>query len=415
MRVPWRRRSQRPNADGDCYSVLDLGASAVKALVVARAGNKATILGRGRAEHSNGIAIDGTIGDLGALQDACERALVMAEDATAETTWRKVVPDTVLIVVPTAWLARAVGIGRYVRPNLEQTITADERREPVERAGRIAADLLTGKSGPGDWRLLDATVLELTIDGRRVTGFGGFRGHTLEGVVQAVAAPDRMLVLLAQLADALKLDPPHLVAEPLAIAAAVGEDGLVIQVGARTTSLVLVRHGVPVAFGAVPAAGGALVDALADAFRLSPSRGGALLRAYSGGRLQGSDRKAVRNVLAAPLASWLSLVVRELRSWDVQQADWSPEVHLCGGLSALGDLQHLVVSSPWLDTLPLSRVPSVHSWDGSSLSHVADRTMPRWQLDGVTSLAVAAWPLRDRGPETADGILRSSLRIGSVV
>ncbi len=415
MRVLWRRRSQRPDADGDYYSVLDLGASAVKALVVERAGDKATILGRGRVEHSNGIAIDGTIGDLGALQHACERALVVAEDATAEATRRKVVPDTVLIVVPTAWLAGAVGVGRYVRPNLEQTITSDERREPIERAGRIAADLLTGKRGAGDWRLLDATVLELTVDGRRVTGFGGFRGHTLEASVQAVAAPDRMLVLLAQLADALKLDPPHLVAEPLAIAAAVGGDGLVIQVGARTTSLVLSRRGVPVAFGAVPAGGGALVDALADAFRLSPSRGGALLRAYSEGRLRSSDRKAVQNVLAAPLASWLSLVVRELRSWDVDQEDWAPEVHLCGGLGALGDLQHLVASSPWLDTLPLSRLPSVRPWDGSNLSGVADRTMPRWQLDGVTSLAVAAWPLCNRGPGTADGVLRSSLRIGSVV
>ena len=415
MRLPWMRRSKRPDANGDYYSVLDLGASAVKALVVERAGERATILGRGRAEHSNGIAIDGTIGDLSALQDACERALIMAEDATAQASRRKVVPDTVLIVVPTAWLAGAVGIGRYVRPNLEQTITPDECREPVERAGRIAADLLTGKSGAGAWRLLDATVLELRVDGRRVTGFGGFRGHTLEASVQAVAAPDRMLVLLAQLADGLKLDPPHLVAEPLALAAAVEDDGLVIQVGARTTGLVLTRRGVPVAFGAVPAGGSALVDALADAFRLPPSRGSALLRAYSDGRLQSAERTAVRNVLAAPLASWLSLVVRELRSWDVQEEDWAPEVHLCGGVGALDDLQHLVASSPWLDTLPLPRLPSVHSWDGSHLAQVADRTMPRWQLDGVTSLAVAAWPLRDRGPGTVDGLLRSSLRIGSVV
>jgi len=415
MRLFWRRRSQRRDADGDYYSVLDLGASAVKALVVEGTEDRATILGRGRVAHANGIATNGTIGELSALQDACERALISAEDATGELTRLKVVPDTVLIAVPTVWLAQAVGIGRFVRPNLEETITSGERREPIERAGRIAADLLTGRSGPGDRQLLDATVLDLKVDGRRVTGFAGFRGHTLQAAVQAVAAPGRMLAVLAELADALKLDPPHLVAEPMAIAAALGEDGLVIEVGARTTSLVLVRRGVPLAFGAVLAGGRGLVDALADAFRLSPSRGAALLRAYSAGRLEGSEQTAVRNVLAAPLASWLSLVVRELRSWDVQREDWVPEVYLCGGASALGDLQRLVSSAPWLDTLPLLRVPSVRAWDGSNLSQVADRTMPRWQLDGVTSLAVAAWPLRDRGPGTADGILRSSLRIGSVV
>jgi Tfp pilus assembly PilM family ATPase len=415
MRLLWRRRSQRRDADGDYYSVLDLGASAVKALVVEGTGDRATILGRAHVAHPNGIATNGRIGELSALQDACERALIMAEDATGEVTRVKVVPDTVLIAVPTAWVARAVGIGRFVRPNLEETITSDERREPIERAGRIAADLLTGGSGHGDWRLLDATVLDLRVDGRRVTDFAGFRGHTLEAAVQAVAAPGRTLAVLAGLADALKLDPPHLVAEPMAIAAALGEDGLVIQVGARTTSLVLVRHGVPMAFGAVLAGGSALIDALADAFRLSPSRAAALLRAYGAGRLQGSEHAAVRNVLAAPLASWLSWVVRELRSWDVQQEDWVPEVYLCGGASVLGDLQRLVSSAPWLNTLPLLRVPSVRTWDGSNLSQVADRTMPRWQLDGVTSLAVAAWPLRDRGPGTADGILRSTLRIGSAV
>ncbi|MFL7808903.1 MAG: hypothetical protein AB8I80_09760, partial [Anaerolineae bacterium] len=175
-----------------------------------------TILGRGSAAHRNGIAANGMIGELSALQDACERALIMAEDATVESGRVKVVPDTALIVVPTAWLVRAVGIGRVLRPNLEEAVAADERGEPIERAGRIAADLLAGRSGPGEWRLLDATVLDLKVDGRRVTDLAGFRGRVLEAGVQAVAAPDHALVALAALADALKLNPPIMVAEPMA-------------------------------------------------------------------------------------------------------------------------------------------------------------------------------------------------------
>lgn len=415
MRLLRRRRSQRWEADRNHYSILDLGSSAVKALVVEQTESGATILGRGSASHRNGIATNGMIGELSALQDACERALIMAEDATAESGRVKVVPDTALIVVPTAWLVRAVGIGRVLRPNLEEAIAADERSEPIERAGRIAADLLAGRSGPGEWRLLDATVLDLKVDGRRVTDLAGFRGRVLEAVVQAMAAPDHALAALAALADALKLNPPLMVAEPMAIAAALDEDGLVIQVGAQMTSLILVRRGGPIAFGAVPAGGGALIDALSDAFRLPPSRGTAVLRAYGAGRLQDSEQAAIRNVLAAPLASWLSLVMRELKSWDVRPEDWSPDVHLCGGAGALRDLQPLVSSVRWLETVPLPRVPSVRLWDGSNLSQVADRTMPRWQLDGVTSLSAAAWLLRKRGPETADGILRSSLRLGTPV
>jgi hypothetical protein len=409
------RRRRQWEADRNQYSILDLGASAVKALVVEQTEEGLTILGRGNAAHRSGITPSGRIGELSALQDACERALIMAEDATAEVGRVKVVPDTVLIVVPTGWLVQAVGIGRVLRPNLEEVVTADERSEPIARAGRIAADLLAGKSGPGAWRLLDATVLELKVDGRRVTDLAGFRGRVLEAVVQAMAAPDQRLTALAALADALELDPPLLVAEPMAIAAALGEDGLVIQVGARTTSLILVRRGAAIAFGAVPAGGSALIDALADAFRLSPSRGLAVLRAYGAGRLQDSEQAAVRNVLAAPLSSWLSLVMRELRSWDVQSEDWSPEIHLCGGAGGLSDLQPLVSSVGWLETVPLPRVPSVRLWDGSNLSQVADRTMPRWQLDGVSSLSAAAWLLQERGPETADGILRSSLRVGARV
>lgn len=415
MRLLRRRRSQRWETDRNHYSVLDLGASAVKALVVEQTESGVTILGRGSAVHRNGIATDGMIGELGALQDACERALIMAEDATAELGRVKVVPDTALIVVPTAWLVQAVGIGRVLRPNLEEAISTTERGEPIERAGRIAVDLLAGKSGPGKWRLVDATVLELKVDGRRVTDLGGFRGRVLDAAVQAMAAPDQALTALATLADALKLDPPILIAEPMAVAAALGEDGLVIQVGARTTSLILVRRGTAIAFGAVRAGGSALIDALADAFRLSPSHGAAVLRAYSARRLQDSEQAAVQNVLAAPLASWLSLVMRELRSWDVQQEDWTPEIHLCGGAGAVNDLQPLLSSIRLLETVPFSRVPSARLWDGSNLSQVADRTMPRWQLDGVTCLSAVAWLLRERGPETADGILLSSLRLGALV
>ncbi len=409
----WRRRGARPSTSVGHYSVLDLGASVVKALVVERGADQATIVGRGQAACGAGIRRDGTIGEIAALQAACDRALTAAEDGTEAIAGTKIVPDAVVIGVPASWLRSASAAMGVRRPRLEEPITAEECAAVVTSAGERAVRLLPHGAVTGRWELLDVTVADIRLDGRRVTDPVGFRGHTLEVIATAFAAPAAQVTALREIADSLKLDPPLLVPESLALCGAFSGDGLLIEVGARTTSLALLRMGRPLALGSVQAGGALLSEALATTFDLVPQRAEAVLRAYGAGQLRADQAEAVRKALAAPLTGWFSSVIEVLRSWDVPSRAWLPDMYLCGGTSALEDLRRLLSSAYWLDLLPLPRIPTVRTWDGSNLTGLVDRTSPRWTPEGVTSVSLAVWPLHERGPGTFDGVLRSSVAIGA--
>ena len=416
MRSLW----SRPTPDSEttsCLSVLDLGASSVKALVLQRAGDGVTIIGRGRAPTQGvglvpgGLTEDGGIADIDGLASICERALCDAEDSTVETCGHKVVPDEALVSVPSSCSRGAVGQGATRRTAVETGIALEECFESVSLAGRRALRELGRVTGGGKWEVVDGALVVFTVDGHRVTDPVGFRGHLLQATVFAVATPRGFASSLRQLADRLQLEPPRLVAEAVSLAAACPGDGLIIEIGARATGLCLVRYGAPLACGSVLSGGDSFTQALADAFQLFPSRAEALKWAYGARQLSPEGTAAVQKALAAPIQSWISAVLEELGPWRDAIRVWPPEIHLCGGTSALPGLQESVSAVRWLDLMPFPHTPNVNIWDGSPLTQVIDRTQPRWLVGDVVALSMAALAARDRSGPTPDGVLRTVLGI----
>jgi Ethanolamine utilization protein EutJ (predicted chaperonin) len=399
------------------FSVLDLGASAVKAVVIEKTDKQVTILGRARSVHHGLLAQDSVIGIVDALSGACEEVLCAAEDATEKTYGEKVVPDVALIAVPTAWLRGATGKGSVQRNALEMPIAPEDCYEPLFRAGRRAMRNLGRVIGAGKWELVDAALVTFGVDGLRVTDPVGFRGYSLEATSFVTAAPSVLVDALRQLTDKLQLDPPHLVAEPLALSAASPGDGLIVEIGDGTTKLILTRYSKPIAFDSVDQGGAVFTRAIAETFDLPIDRAEALKRAYSAEQLSADAISAVQEALKSPLSVWLSAVIDRLQSWkpswDNIPQSWPPEIYLCGGASLLPDVQKAASTAHWLGALPFPQTPELWTWDGSNLPQVIDRTQPRWQAENVVSLSLAAWTLRQRGAMTPDGILRSSLGIES--
>jgi hypothetical protein len=244
-----------------------------------------------------------------------------------------------------------------------------------------------------------------------VTSPVGFRGYLLEATSFVVAAPEECLNRLQWVAQQLRLDPPWLVAEPLALAAACPGEGLIVNAGAHTTGLALVRYGAPLACGSVPYGGARLTRALAEAFELPSMRAEALKRGYGAGQLSDEGTAAVRQVLEAPLQAWISALTERLSSWTEVPAPWPPDIYVSGGAAALEDLRQALSAARWLDTLPFPKTPEVRLWDGSTLYPVIDHGDLDWRADQVASLSVAAWTLRDRGAGTPEATLRSALAL----
>jgi hypothetical protein len=205
------------------------------------------------------------------------------------------------------------------------------------------------------------------------------------------------------------LDPPRIISEPVALAAAAPSDGLVVQVGAQTTGLILCRYGTPLVFGSIPWGGSSLIETVTDARQISHNRALALLQAYAESCLDATTKSEIAPLVAEGLLAWLSLVVERLRSWQRPVRAWPTEIHVCGGTGVLPDLVRAMGTVRWMEVLNFTQTPRIRAWDGSNLTQVTDHTTARWQLDNVTTLALAAWTLNGRGPGTADGMLATSL------
>ncbi len=407
MRDFWRRRSRQPAAQ--YLSVLDIGTTAVRALVIERVSpGQAAILGYARVAAHGRLA-------------ACEEALCAAEDATEEAIGHKIVPDVTLMAMPTHLVRGAWGRGGVRRAALETAITADECAAPLARAGRHALRNLGRVVGPGEWELIDATVVAFEVNGNRVTDPVGFRGYSLEATVAVFAAPRVTMRELAAIADALQLEAFIPVAVPVALAAAAPGDGLIVEIGARSTGMVLARCGAPLATGSVSLGTRWWCDTLRDFF--APVQLEAVWQALSDGTLSAQDKAAIRDALNAPLHDWQRRVLARLGEWKGSallsrlvdgNTGWPPDIYLCGGGSLIPNVESMMATARWLQELPFPREPEVRVWNGATagvVSRLPDRTIPLWRADNAVVVSLAAWAARERGPTTPDGMLLASLEL----
>jgi len=392
-------------------SVLDVGTTWVKTLVVVEQDGEVRVIGRGRAHHRGAFAASGKVADANVLAVACEAALCQAEDMTEETTGRKIVPDTAVIGVPARWLTVASQTFALRRPRPETKIEEGEVERVVSRAGRLAfQDVTTRRTNTATPLVVDASLVSLTVDGHRVTDPVGFRGGELGATVCVAAAPDEALSALRALAEALELEPPRLVAEPQAVARQLGRDGIVLDVGGATTGVFLMRYGRLLAADTMPLGGDGFSQSLAAVFNLTGRQAQALRRAYEEGLLAAEDAVQVQVALNDTIQSWLRAVEGCLAR--MAGADDLPhQIYLCGGGSRWPDVLDAARAHPWMRRLPFARYPQVQRLDPVQFPHPVNDTGRLWDVEESVALSLACWPTQlDEGPvERALATLRKGV------
>ena len=374
-------------------SVLDVGTTWVKTLVVAERDSKVRVIGRGRAHHRRAFTAGGKVADANALAVACEAALCQAEDMTEETTGRKIVPDTAVIGVPSHWLTVTSQSFTLRRRRPEIKIEEREVERVVFRAGRLALqDIATRRtSTAASLTVVDASLVALTVDGHRVTDPVGFRGGELGATVCVAAAPDEALSSLYALAEALELEPPRLVAEPQAVARQLGRDGIVLDIGGATTGVYLMRYGRLLAADTLPLGGDGFSQSLAAVFNLTGRQVQALRRAYEEGLLAAEDAAQVQAALNDTIQSWLRAVEGCLAR--MAGADDLPhQIYLCGGGSRWSDVLDAARAHPWMQSLPFARYPQVQRLDPVQFPSPRNDTGRLWDVEESVALSLACWP-----------------------
>ncbi len=234
------------------------------------------------------------------------------------------------------------------------------------RAFERAREQLTWETGSKELevKLVNTAVVDVQIDGYRVTNPIGFQGRDVSIQIFNAFAPMVHLGALQTIAQDLDLNLVSIAAEPFAVAKSVGGQdsgefsAIFIDIGGGTTDIALVNNGGVEGTKMFAIGGRAFTKRIAQVANTSFEKAEEMKLAYSAGKLEGKAKAAVEEAVNADIKVWLSGVELSLGEFD--RVDHLPaKILLCGGGTGLPQIMTALKGSEWYKALPFARRPVV--------------------------------------------------------
>src|SRR5713101_6859118 len=386
-----------PGGDGQrqLYTALDIGIAYAKAIIIEVQEDQGVVLGVGRHQQSYAHMSDGIVTDISGVIANCNEALIRAEKSAGGV----VAPSAVIGIAGELVKGSSIVVNKQrqqptkpITPEeLEALITGAQQKLLKNAKDRIAAE--TGYQNI-EVRLTNAAVISVRIDGQTVSNPIGFRGRHFTLTLFSAFAPLMQLGALETVAQGLDLTLVTIVAEPYALARCLstnaGSDSgaIFIDIGGGTTDIALVRQGGIEETRMFALGGRTFTRRLATGKGISIKEAEKLKLYYSDGKIKGSDRDEVQNILAPECQTWLDsveLLVEELAKGELLP----PAIYMVGGGSALPDLRQKLESFPWTQRLPFSRQPIIELVQPGMVASISDPEHLLKSAQDITPMALA--------------------------
>ena len=402
--VRWPRRAgdqHQQSSGAPAYTgVVDPGTSSLRFLVAELTGPQATVWG-----WDEGRGCGAT--DTQRLLVTCQEILARAEAMAGRRADHWSPADHLAVGLPPSQL-----LGRswtVTQKRLQPARPVEEReleillgrtlRLAINQLRRVAPSAKQSRdSEPGapqpddsEWVLVDAAIVDLTVDGHRVTDPVGFRAQEIGAAVFAALARRETIETWRIVAQQLEFSTLTLTASSLALAAALRDQhGVLLDVGGDATDLTLWQSGCPVALGSVPAGGDALTRLLAHTWDLSFEDAERLKCAYASGLLTEEDHTRVLEAMFPALREWLEETETALARLN-QDRPLPQRLYLLGGGSVLPEMVEAARALAWSERIHFERYPQVARLRPTDIPGVVNRTDLGRGPGDVSALALAAW------------------------
>ncbi len=383
------RRVQRAHV-----TALDIGTQVIKALVVKKEGPQAIVLGVGRAEQGPGTPGESSASELESIIEGCHTALEAAEDMAEVIPTRTVVGiggPSVRAMSSSSTRMRGRPHDRLSRREIDDQVAAIQRRAIRDAEASLRED--TSYSGDG-LRLVHSSITAAVVDGQPVSDPLRYQGQKVELTVFNTFAPEGQCVALEEIAQALDLELLQIVAEPYAVARLAStpevleSGGIFIDIGARTTTVSLVRGGALESTRMFELGGRAFTRKLSHDLELSlPLAEGLKLR-HTAGLLGGEERARVRRAMgesAEVLAQGIALVLHEMAG----SQPLPTSVRMCGGGCLVPEVLEQLTVLRWTEYLPFLQQPHFVRLQPEDLGAVHDTTGLLSSTADVTPMGLA--------------------------
>lgn len=397
------RRIKKRSSD-NYFLALDIGTDNVKALVCEAEGTKGKILGVGRRQQKLGDMQSGVVTDISAVIANCHSAIKDAENMAGVHT-RKMILGISGELVKGATITTS-----YIRRDANSKIDLSELKNIVHKVQWRAFDQvrsqLADETGYSeiDVKLVNAAIVDVRIDGYKVTNPIGFQGKEVTLSIFNAFAPLVHYGALQTIASEIDKELLAIAAEPYAITRCLGyEDSgqfsaIFIDIGSGTTDIAIVRNGAVEGTKMFTLGGRSFTKRLSQALNISFKDAEDIKLTYSEDKLERQSHKIVREAMMSDCDVWLSGVILTLESFE--NIDVMPsKILLSGGGSHLPEIKETLETREWVKLLPFSRKPQVSFLNPKMISNLVDETKLLNDPQDIVPMALANLALNFIGEE----------------
>ncbi len=398
---------------------LDIGTEVVKALIFEMSADRKSgrVLGVGRARQRLSDMQSGTVMDIAGVVDTAAHAIEQAAEMAGTD------PEQVMLGIAGELVKGSTTTVHYERPKPDARITLSELKDIIQKVQWKAFDQvrkrLAWETGHAeiDVKLINASIVDVRIDGYRVTNPLGFQGkHVSVGIFNAYA-PLIHLGALQTIAADLDLDLLSIAAEPYAVARSVGEadaaefSAIFMDVGGGTTDIAVVRNGSIEGTNMFALGGRVFTKRIASELGLHFGEAEELKLRYTKKSLPEPQMKRLGRIISEDAKVWLLGVGLSLQEFSPDEPLPS-RILLCGGGSKLPEIKLALESDEWYKKLQFARKPIVQFIKPSDVRTMTDETGMLKSAQDITPLGLSHVALDLAGEETMlSSVLRRAVRM----
>lgn len=375
-----KKARQASSPKGERYIVgLDIGTEFVKALVARVTTGGAEIIGVGRAHQGLSDMQAGAIADIQAVVANCDKALNQAEQQAGISARAVVIGIAGELVKGTTTTVRCR------RTSSEKPLSIEEIEKIInlvqDKAEAKAREQLAWELGGKevDIRLVNSALVDIEIDGYKVTNPIGFQGKDVVVQLYTAFAPLIHIGALERTAQELDLDLLAVAAEPFAVSRSVIGDNssnmsaILMDVGGGTTDVAVINDGGVQGTKMFGIGGRAYTRSIERDLDIDFNQAEELKLGLSTHKIEPHQIKPVREALRKTLDVWISGVELALSEFD--QLDHLPaRLLLCGGGSSLDMLMDKLEQTEWYKELPFTRKPTIQHIHPQQVIGIIDKT-----------------------------------------
>ncbi len=381
---------------------LDLGTETVKAVLFTVEekqsmsgeviGKRGIIKGVGKVRHRLADVQSGTITDIASIVRQCKEAIRIASQQAG------LQPQQLVMGIAGEFIKGATSKMTYKREEPDTKINVSELKNIVHKLqwrafGEVRKALSEETGYPEiDVKLVGSTIVDVRVDGYKVTNLLGFQGKEVEMSIFNCFAPLGHYAALQNIADELELELLSIVSEPFALSRCLEFDeeslsAIFIDIGGGATDIAVVSNGSVAGTKMFGIGGRTFTKRMSVELNISFNEAEKLKYAYTADKLEQKSKKIISNIINEDIEVWLEGVVLAISEFK-KISPLPSKILLSGGGTFLPEIKSAINDRKWHKKLPFITKPVGSYLTPKDLRNIIDETKTIGGREDIIPLAL---------------------------